>query len=196
MGRPSVTEKRAEEILDAFEVCVAKYGVEGATLEKIAEHAGLARALIRHHIGNRDELLQALLERFLTRSKRETQALFALLPVKGRAKALITHLFDSSFSDTQFALVTAALIAAAPNHEKLKPRLRTWVVEFTESVAREIQHSYPDADATDTFDVAAGIVGIYFNVESFMPLGRMGKLQSASTHAAERLISTLGMLPR
>ena len=37
MPRPSVKAERTEEILDAFERCVARYGVEGSTLERIAE---------------------------------------------------------------------------------------------------------------------------------------------------------------
>ena len=34
MPRPSLKAQRSEEILDAYERCVARYGVEGATLEK------------------------------------------------------------------------------------------------------------------------------------------------------------------
>ena len=37
MGRPSLTEVRTVEILDAFERCVARYGLEGSSLERIAE---------------------------------------------------------------------------------------------------------------------------------------------------------------
>ena len=55
MARPSVKEERREQILTAYEQCVARYGVEGATLDKVAEEAGLARPLIRHNIGNREE---------------------------------------------------------------------------------------------------------------------------------------------
>ena len=43
MGRPSIKAERREQILDAYETCVARFGVGGASLEKIAETAGLAR---------------------------------------------------------------------------------------------------------------------------------------------------------
>ena len=36
MGRPSVTEQRRNEILDAFVRCVGRYGLDGATLERLA----------------------------------------------------------------------------------------------------------------------------------------------------------------
>ena len=50
--------RRRQEYLDAFEKCVARYGIEGATLAKIAEIAGLARPLVRHNVGNRDTYLR------------------------------------------------------------------------------------------------------------------------------------------
>jgi len=75
MGRPSLKKERFEEILDAYEQCVARYGLAGATLEQVARQAGLARPLIRHHIGNRDDLVEALINRFINNSKRYTQAM-------------------------------------------------------------------------------------------------------------------------
>ena len=41
MGRPNLTEVRTSEILDAFERCVARFGLEGSSLERVAEEAGI-----------------------------------------------------------------------------------------------------------------------------------------------------------
>ncbi|MEM7018605.1 MAG: TetR/AcrR family transcriptional regulator [Pseudomonadota bacterium] len=191
MARPSLKEERTEEILDAFERCVARSGIEGATLERVAEEAGLQRSLMRHYVGNRNQLIEALLDRFLKRSSHYSKALFKALPEEGRANALVRYLFDSYYSDSQFALVTLALLMAVQEHPELKPRLREWLVDFTEAFAQEIQRAYPDANSDDVLDVAAGIVGIYFNVESFTPLGSMSRLREASKNAAEKLLSTL-----
>ena len=43
---------------------VTRLGVEGATLEKTAGEAGLDRVLIRHNVGNKDDLLDAFLDCF------------------------------------------------------------------------------------------------------------------------------------
>ena len=80
MPRRSLKEERRSQILDAFEICVARYGVEGATLERVAEEAGLARPLIRHNVGNREDLLDALLERYLESSEHSMRQLLAALP--------------------------------------------------------------------------------------------------------------------
>ena len=60
MGRPNLTEVRTAEILDAFERCVARYGLEGSSLERVAEEAGVKRSILRHYIGNRDEMITGL----------------------------------------------------------------------------------------------------------------------------------------
>ena len=54
MGRPDLTEVRTAEILDAFERCVARFGLEGSSLERDAEEAGMKRSILRHYIGNRN----------------------------------------------------------------------------------------------------------------------------------------------
>ncbi|MGH3225487.1 MAG: TetR/AcrR family transcriptional regulator, partial [Streptosporangiaceae bacterium] len=48
---------RREQILDAVTRCVAEYGLEGTTLERVAEASGFSRGHIRHYVGNREEML-------------------------------------------------------------------------------------------------------------------------------------------
>ncbi|WP_282610447.1 TetR/AcrR family transcriptional regulator [Pelagibius sp. Alg239-R121] len=191
MGRPSVKAQRSSEILDAFETCVARYGVEGATLERIAAEAGLARALIRHHVGNRDDLLKALTRRFLAQSERHQQDLLDYLPEGDRVLSLIDLLFDHSQSDQNFVLVAEALIAAAGERPELAAQLADWVHSFIALIAAELRREY-DAAAADAIDaVAAGIAGIYFNVDSLTTLGDMGGLRQASKQAALRLVRSI-----
>ncbi|MEM7259711.1 MAG: hypothetical protein AAF404_20245 [Pseudomonadota bacterium] len=55
----------------------------------------------------------------------------------------------------------------------------------------ELAREYPQSSKADIQCVAAGITGIYFNVDSFTPLGRMHGLRSHSKAAALRLLDTL-----
>lgn len=191
MPRPSVKAERTEEILDAFERCVARFGVEGSTLERIAEEAGLRRSLLRHYVGNREDLLDALVDRFLRRSQEEVDLLFAALPKEGRAAALIDILFDDAYSDTHFVLVSDALVAATPQHPDMGPRLRRWTEDFVRAIAEELQGSFPAADPEVVREVAIGVVGIYFTVDSLTLLGPMTNYRAASKRAAQRLVSSL-----
>lgn len=191
MGRPSVQAQRKEEILRAFEICVAKFGVEGATLERIAEEAGLARPLIRHHMGNREEIIDALAERFLARWDETTEALISSLPEPNRAEALVNSLFDARKVNWEQVLVAEALIASSSTRPQLAEQLGKWVQSFVSLVGEQIQMSYPDAKKKSVRVVATGIVGIYFNVDSLEPLGAFKTLRADSKEAAKRLLNSL-----
>lgn len=195
MGRPSVKAERTEEILKAFERCVVRYGVDGATLERLADEAKLQRSLIRHYVGNRDDLLQALLDRFLAHSDQSSQLFFSSLPEEKPAQVMVDSLFDVSHSDSSQAAVGNALIVAANNNSQLRGRLKRWVDDFVTAVFQVLEQAYPGCSKKDCMEVAAGIVGIYFNVASVVHLGDMKGLWQDSKKAAERLLGTLSKKP-
>lgn len=62
-----VAEERIEQILDAAVICIAKLGLDGATLDQIAAQAGIARGHLRHFVGNQDELVGRVGEHLLDR---------------------------------------------------------------------------------------------------------------------------------
>lgn len=192
MARPSVTAERREEILDAFAHCVARDGVEGASLQQVADAAGLARALLRHHIGNREDMILALAERYCRQSLEEMDALIVLLPKKKRLEKLIAALFTTTYaSSNQELQVAAALINAAASRPALKKMLRRWYDGFEEIVALELQGTYPAARRAAVAEVATAIVGMAFSVDSLTPLGKVDDLFQRSRRAALRLAATL-----
>ncbi len=191
MPRPSTKEKRRQEILDAFEKCVARYGVEGATLERIADEAQLARPLIRHNVGNRDDLIEALMDRFVKNSRRQTERLIEALPQQGKTDTLINLLFHRQRLDDASVLVASALIIAGATDERIALIMRVWVAEFVNCVDKVLLFDNPDQKDTDIRAVATGIVGIYYNYASLRPLGRISDLAKASKLAAQKLANSL-----
>ncbi|USG61102.1 TetR/AcrR family transcriptional regulator [Sneathiella marina] len=191
MARPTVKDERQKQILDAFATCVARYGVEGATLEKTAKQAGLARALIRHNVGNRIDLLDALLEQFLENSRHVTEDMVSALPEHNRTRTLCDWLFDPSSSDAQLVLVANALIAAASTNKTLARKMREWMHTFVAAINQVITEEYPEANVEKVSAVALGVTGIYFNVEALYPLGNVTVLAKDSKRAALLLLDTL-----
>ncbi|WP_336629716.1 MULTISPECIES: TetR/AcrR family transcriptional regulator [unclassified Microbacterium] len=57
MARPSVAAERREQILDATMNTIAEHGINGTTLDRIADAVGMSRGHVRHFVGNRDRLL-------------------------------------------------------------------------------------------------------------------------------------------
>ena len=191
MPRPSRKQERTHEILDAYGRCIARYGVEGATLEKTAEEAGLARALIRHNVGNKEQLLDQFFARYLERSQEEVEALFDALPPDNRVAVLIDLLFDSEFSDAHEFSVTNALLNAALERPDIADAMNKSINGFTKRIGRVLKSTFPDAGAADIDAVASGLVGIYFNVDTMASMGNEKKLRRTSKRAAQLLVSTL-----
>ncbi len=191
MPRPSVKPERTEEILDAFEHCIARYSVEGATLERVAEQAGVARSLIRHHVGNRDALFDAFVDRYFEHAAQQIDMLFGALPASNRLSVFFQRLFDPSFANPHSVMVTSALFTAASHDQRLAERLQAWLSEFTGRVEALLAQETPEADALDRRDTANGIVGIYSNLESLIPLGPRPGAHRTARRVAERLVGTL-----
>ena len=191
MARPEIKDDRREQILDAFEMCVARYGLEGATLGKTAEFAGLARPLIRHNVGNKEDLQEALVGRFLTRSRAAMEGLLSSLPDGNRLEALLDVLFDPRNANPQLVLVFNALSAAAPDDPPLAAQLQQWLGYFVKYLEVEILLSCPGASADRVEAAAAGVSGIYFNVEALYPIGISDRFVASSRQAAHMLIASL-----
>ncbi len=179
-------------ILDAYERCIVRLGVEGTTLEQLASEAGLARALIRHNVGNKEDLLDAYIERFLDRGKAEMDALIQALPLEDRVPAMLEILFEARFSNVSTARAAIALMAASHNRPELAARMRAWFGQFIADIASELSIACPDCTADEITDVATGIAGIYSNVDAMAPLGSSAGLRESSLRAALRLVNSLG----
>lgn len=203
MGRPSTKQKRTQEILDAYELCIAKFGVEGTTLEILAKEAGLARALIRHHVGNRDNLLEAFQERFFTRSAEVMKDMVEALPVSKSSRSrdtelperldqLVTWLFSPDHSDSTLILVANALISVAPKYANLSKSLAKWVENFEDLLEAELTQAFPDCEAQKRSIIATGLLGIYFNADSLSLLSHLRSTFQKDCEASARLL--LGQL--
>lgn len=191
MPRPSLKQERRAQILDAYERCLIRFGVEGSSLEAVAKEAGLARALIRHNVGNRDQLLEAAVDRFLEQSRTSMEQLVAALPAERPLVSLIDWLFDPQGSDPHLSLVSDALIAASANDPALARRMRDWTRAFVDSITEVARKSHPGAEEAEVGAVAAGITATYFTAEALTPMGPMSELRVAFKTAALRLVQTL-----
>ncbi len=60
-------QRTRETLLDAAEEIFVRRGVPGASMEEIAAEAGFSRAAVYTHFRSKDELLLAVMDRFITR---------------------------------------------------------------------------------------------------------------------------------
>jgi AcrR family transcriptional regulator len=195
MGRPSKKEQRTEEILDAFYRCVARYGLEGSTLEFIATEASLKRSLVRHYVGNRESLVDQLVDRVLTYSSVHWEAFLENVPSvdesQGSQEVFIEYilegLFSEQHSDAEYILVIESLIFSANHNPVLRKKMQQWLQRFTDDIGRILGEVFSDKTELDIKAVAFGVISIYFNLDSLSPLG-MNHIYRKPAHNAARLL--------
>lgn len=192
MGRPSLVAQRTEEILDAFERCVARFGMEGSSLEVIAEEAGMKRSILRHYVGNREQLVHALAERVIDKYDRmlaEHTAQASHLPP---VEQLMSYLFPATaVSTAESLLVLEALIAASATSTDIRTRMRDWIDRLVDWSADLLRRAYPAARRRQCWAVGYGVISICFNHESLTPLQPGPRYQRAAKAAALALIQSL-----
>ncbi len=192
MGRPSLAEQRTVEILDAFERCVGRYGLHGSSLDRIAEVAGMKRSILRHYVGNRDELVLALARRVIAKFESffdsHLEATEDLSPVE----QLVTYLFpDTAVSSAESVLVIESLIAEGGSCPEIREMMKGYVERLVNQSAKLLRQAYPEASRRDCWSVAYGIVSICFNQESLTPLELPPRYLKAARATADLLIRSL-----
>ncbi len=58
MGRKSLKEQRRAQIIEAFSRCVAKSGLQRASIREIAKEAGVQTSIIHHYFKDRDDMIE------------------------------------------------------------------------------------------------------------------------------------------
>lgn len=191
MPRPSLKLERTEEILDAFMACVARYGLDGSTLERISEKAGIGRPLLRHYLGNRNEMVSKLLNHVMNKFAAITKAIAVSLPDENRFEVLMETLFERKEHSSENAAVFQALVAASDRYAEIRKPLLKFVYEFEAFITREIVREKPKANIESCKIAAAGLTAIYFNTDAIMPLKPAKTWCSYQRWAAQGLVDRL-----
>ena len=195
-GRPSNKDQRQSEVMKAYVSAVAKYGLDGTTLETIAKTAGLSRSLIRHHLGNKAEMSEMLTSHVLSEFDEAASQLLTSLPEKGDLKTLIKFMTTPhEDSDPELILAFAALTMKCANDPKLAERIRASIERFEHALCQLIKTEYPENDKKSIEAVSNGLVSIYFNVASLESLSFSKNFYQRSRLAMEKLVNSLRRTP-
>lgn len=152
MGRPSVATERRRQIIEAVLRTLAANGISGATMDRIAAEAGMARGHVRHFVGNRDDLLVATAQEIFS----DDAGGVSFLPRNlDTLDDTLDYLFGGEFvaPESENAAVVSLLEAS-----HLVPKIAEVMAEaYTAghvAITAMVSEKYPDLDA-DTCDRAA-----------------------------------------
>ena len=188
MARPDISEERTSQILDAFAVCIGRAGVAGTSLQDVADAAGVHKSIIRHYVGSRDDLVNALTSRTIGGYRTEM--------IVARREEGLPGFLDSIFTVDADAFEIAlfdSLTRASDEYPEASALVEDLVDEIFDVLVDELGSSHPGAKRSDIEVVSVGVVGMALAADSF------GSDEPDAVRglrlAADRLISTLGNTP-
>lgn len=192
MPRPSLKDQRSEEILDAYLTCVARFGLEGATQERIAAEAGVKRPLLRHYLGNREQMVAALNDHVVATFNDLTQVLDTALAYVETPEDMVEFLFAADTgNDPRLLLAWQALSATSVNHDRMREALLDSLKRFLDVLISTLHRLSPAAKPETIRAVAHGISSSFVNLDSLTPLSPPPEWQQDLKHAALLLVGTL-----
>ena len=144
MGRRSLVEERREQILRAAARCIGEHGVDGATQERIAEAAGMSRPHVRHYVGNRDALLDAVWAAVIEPYVDRIQQIRTEKVASERLDALLDYLFGPEFAYGEDDAVINAFLMASTTDERLRATVYESYARIDAEMASALQDARPD----------------------------------------------------
>ncbi|MCF6311367.1 MAG: TetR/AcrR family transcriptional regulator [Verrucomicrobiales bacterium] len=197
MGRKNLSAERSEQILDAFESCIAKHGLEASTLDMVATEAGVKRSLIRHYLGNRDDALACLVERMIERerAKLPSEGVWKMASSKQIVKGLIDELFGAQADSAAYVLeLFKGLWLSSAVNEKTRMHLKRLYREYFRGIEIALLHAFPKAKKTAIRQCAYALLCLSDGHRSMDIISVSSGSKRAVRAAAEGLVEQLAVV--
>lgn len=193
MGRKSLANERREQILIAFAQCLRQYGFEGTTLERVAEEAGVKRSIIRHYIGNKDDLITAAVNRIIHEYKAELANAIDSLPQEALIPALLDFLFcpNDNFEMADFDTLVNVLWTTHERNPHTRALLLNLYQEFETLILESLTHAYPQSNKEQRKNTAYAIMCLSNDTWSMTSLGFPQSRFDTARSISEKLIASL-----
>jgi AcrR family transcriptional regulator len=147
-----------EALLAATTRVVAERGLRNVTYRAVAEEAGVAHALVRHHFGSRDALVAEAVRYAVDRSV----AASALEPGTGSVDDFASGLFDLATQDPESQAFQYELLLEARRRPELAPLVRELYGAYREATRRELDRITSDPIPGLHLLVFAALDGLMF----------------------------------
>lgn len=137
MARPAIAEHRREEILVAFESCVLRKGLDATTLTDVANEAGLPRSLVRYFMGNRNDMVDGLIDRIVSRSFKVIPQALAEKQAEGEMSedAIVQTVMQQVFFNDKSNRIMIQLWLRSNEDQELKSRIRSVYSNCVDQIA-------------------------------------------------------------
>jgi AcrR family transcriptional regulator len=124
-----------QRILQEAEKLFAVKGFDGTGIEEIARNAGIRKSVIYYHFKNKEQILQTMLDDFVSRGVAFKKSLFARYAEEFMDKLGVVMEEMIQFMEENRRIVTILLMESIKNPEQV-PMLELW--NFRSPAAREV----------------------------------------------------------
>ncbi|MBL8920324.1 MAG: TetR/AcrR family transcriptional regulator [Myxococcaceae bacterium] len=157
------TETR-QRILEAADGLFGELGFDATTTRDIAERSGVNKALIHYHFGTKDDLLEALLERYYEQLGATMQGAFARPHKTLRAKVedVLDTYADFLAAHSTFARIVQREVASGRHIERVVERTLPMFQLGVAWMSEALTKAPRDLDAVNLLTTVYGIVVTWF----------------------------------
>jgi AcrR family transcriptional regulator len=188
VGRRSLAKERTVQILQAYAVCIGRFGLEGATLERVSEESGFSRGHIRHYVGNRDEMRRKLVQWVVDDFNDQAVEMISKAPPGERARARMHHMFESGLGPAPANAAIDVLLGATTYDADLREMMRGIYLDVERSIAKSLRDDYPGAPAAVYREGAYQLLAIAFGNWSLSELEFPASRQRAGVAIGEAVL--------
>lgn len=189
VGRPSVRERRRDEILDAAVQVIVDNGIAGATRSRIAEQAGVRPPAVHHFVGTQPEVLRATIERIGRRLTTEVIADDpALTDPAARAVATVDAAFGAAVDQPAVNRLVDELVAHSYRDDDARNALAEVYRNATDQLAAELERAWAPGFAAEVRTAAAEIVTLAHAAGTFRHLGLTEQADAAHRRARQLVL--------
>jgi AcrR family transcriptional regulator len=161
-------------------------------LEQIADEANVKRSLIRHYIGNREALVDEVIERITRDFLQQVREMGASVPKAKLLEAILSFLFlaDATYTTSEQVMLQV-LISAQDRYPQAKRSLQYLFDELVTLLANDLMQLFPGRDPSVYRMTAYSVLCLSLANESMMWIGLDAAYNTAARQHAEILIRTL-----
>jgi len=172
MGRKNLKEKRSSEIIAALERCIEKRGLESTTLEQVAEEAGTSRRIIRHYLGNREEMILTAINQIEKKHMDLAMEVMGDFQSEARLKSALNYLFGEKFNSLPLNNLLARLLASAVRGDDvIQGAMKRIYNKFQSTIEDELKRAFPRTERKDCRKAAFTIMTLAFGSGWMMQIG-------------------------
>jgi AcrR family transcriptional regulator len=192
MGRPSLAVERTEQIVLAACRCVARFGLDDATLEQISEESGLSRGHIRHYVGSRDNLMilvwARVSETFLSRLSYVDST-----DPREHVTQLLDRLYEDGGSHDPTMPAVGDFLLSGAHQDVLRPKIDKTMSRIEAVLDDSLRRLVPDASPDDRSAVVGGMLRLLLGSSAYTAVSGREDENAIARASADRLVQSLGV---